>query len=125
MRILLVDDEPQITEFMKMLLSGKGHFLDSASNGKRGLEFLKENVYDLVFLDVNMPEITGVELIKYMNQHGLAGKKVLFTGYEVMEGFLADSLGADEYLRKPFKPADLEHILKKYDAPCGGSKNRS
>ena len=117
MRILVVDDEPQIVDIFKTALKKKGHEFDVAANGSLGLDFIKENPYDLMFLDINMPGFSGVELMKYIQENDIQTKIVVVSGYEVMEDFLAKSAGAREYLRKPFKFSDIEAVLQKYDGP--------
>ena len=117
MRILVVDDEPKIAKLIQETLTGKGHQTDLAFDGNKGLELIQANPYDLIFLDFNMPELTGLELIKVIREKKLPVKTVLVTGYEVMESFFAKTLGADEYVRKPFHIAELETILEKYTVP--------
>jgi len=75
--------------------------------------FMKSE-YDLVFVDHNMPELTGLELIKYMRENNLDTKIVMITGYPAIEGSAVKYLGANEYLTKPFKLKEIEDIIDKY-----------
>ena len=115
MNILVVDDEREVASLLADSLTEKGHHLDVAFDGQTALDLIRLNQYDLAFLDYNMPEITGLEVIKYIKKNKPQVMTVMFTGYEMMEEFLAKSAGADEYLQKPFTSQELEAILTKYD----------
>jgi len=114
MKILIADDEKDIVEILKGRLIKKGHYIDIALDGERALEFIKTNKYDLAFVDHNMPEITGLELIKYIKQNKISTKTVMLTGYAEIEDFAAKQVGADEYITKPVSLKDIENIVNKY-----------
>ncbi len=111
MRILIVDDEPGVINAIKAILETKGHQIDVALDGAKGLRLIKAAIYDLVFLDVNMPDLTGLELIGHVKKRNAKTRVVIVSGYEVMEGFLAQATGADDYLQKPFKVSEIEAIV--------------
>lgn len=119
MEILVADDEREVAEFLKEVLETQGHRVDLAFDGARALELMGHHPYALMFVDQNMPELTGLELVKYVKRNGLKTKTVIITGYPLMEDFFARSIGADEYLSKPFKLQDVERIVRKY----GGLEN--
>jgi CheY-like chemotaxis protein len=114
MKILIADDERDFVKSLKSFLERKGHFVDAAFDGGRALELMKKNNYDLAFLDHNMPELTGLELVKFVEENGLRTKTVLLTGYPTMKDFFARALGADEYIRKPCQLEDIASIVDKY-----------
>ncbi|NQT22230.1 MAG: response regulator [Candidatus Omnitrophica bacterium] len=114
MKILVADDEAGFAEILKDRLSIKGCIVEIALNGKQALDLIKSNLYDLVFLDHNMPELTGIELTKYIRENSLKTKIVIVTAYPEIEDFFAKALGADEYLTKPVKIKDVENIIDKY-----------
>lgn len=114
MKILIADDEKEAADLIKKFLAKKNYDTDVAYDGERALELIKLNKYDLVFLDHNMPEVTGLELIKYIKENTPDTKTVMITGYPDMASFAAKELGADEYLTKPFKLKDIEDIVDKY-----------
>ncbi|MDD5218411.1 MAG: response regulator [Candidatus Omnitrophica bacterium] len=114
MNILVVDDEVTILDLFKPLVEEKGHHVDVATDGRQAMELLSRHRYDVVFSDHNMPECTGVELIKFIKQNYPGTKTVLTTGYETMEDFFAKSIGADLYLKKPVLPKTIEEVLEKY-----------
>jgi len=116
MKILIADDEKGFTEILEERLTFKGCSVDIAHDGKKALELLESNVYDLVFLDHNMPELTGLELAKHIKVNKLTTKTVIITGYPEIEGFFAKAVGADEFLAKPVKIRDIEKLINKYGA---------
>lgn len=114
MKILIVDDEREITENIAEFLQRKGYSADVAFDGKRAWDLIKTNNYDIVFLDFNMPELTGLEVIEYIKKNNIKTKTVMITAYPEMEEFFAKRLGADEYITKPYQLQTLEDIIIKY-----------
>ena len=110
LRILLVDDEPDILEFIEYNLVKEGYVVHTASNGRIGVEMAKKLLPDLVLLDVMMPEMDGIETCAEIRAHGpLAQTVVAFLtargeDYSQIAGFEA---GADDYILKPIKPKVL------------------
>ncbi len=109
-RILLVDDEPDILEFIEYNLLKEGYDVHTAGNGRIGVEMAKKLLPDLVLLDVMMPEMDGVEACSEIRGHApLAETVVAFLtargeDYSQIAGFEA---GADDYILKPIKPKVL------------------
>ena len=109
-RILLVDDEPDILEFIEYNLVKEGYDVHTAGNGRLGVEMAKKLLPDLVLLDVMMPEMDGMEACAEIREHGpLAQTVVAFLtargeDYSQIAGFDA---GADDYILKPIKPKVL------------------
>jgi len=106
-KILLVDDEPDILEFLSYNLAKEGYEVYTANTGKEGLEIAKKIRPDLVILDVMMPEMDGIETCRELRQHSdLKNVLVAFLtargeDYSQIAGFDA---GADDYINKPIKP---------------------
>jgi len=115
MKILIADDTPGIVSLMQAFLRKKSHDVDIAENGKQALAMIINNNYDIAFMDHNMPEMTGLELVKYIKANNIQTKTVILTGYSGMKDFFAKSLGADEYLSKPCELEDIAAILEKYN----------
>ena len=119
-KILLVDDEKDILEFLSYNLEKEGFTVFTASNGKKGLELVKEHKPDLIILDVMMPEMDGIEVCQEIrNIKELDEILILFLTarseeYSELAGFNA---GADDYITKPIKPklliSRLNAILKR------------
>ena len=114
MKILIADNELEIVALMKEYLEKKGCDVEVAYDGAHSFELIKFNKFDLVFLDHNMPEVTGLELTTYIKKNFPDIKVVMITGYQQIDGFVAKSSGADEYLTKPFSLKVLDEILIKY-----------
>lgn len=117
MKILEVDDNPDIVQFMEMTIQSLGHEFDSAPGGKEGLEKIRNEKYDLVFLDLSMPDFTGIDVIDALEEEGILDKQkiILFTasylGLESLEKDLK-SKGIYDILAKP---ADIDQIMEKID----------
>lgn len=122
MRILIADDERDFLDFLKGFLNEKGHYVDIAYDGKEALDLIKNNKYDILFLDHNMPELTGLEIVEYVKENRIRSKTVIVTGYEPMSEKFAKAIGADEYMEKPVSIKGLETILKRCRAPKGKTK---
>lgn len=106
-KILLVDDEPDILEFLSYNLAKEGYEVFTANTGKEGLDIAKKVRPDLVILDVMMPEMDGIETCRELRQNNdLKNVLVAFLtargeDYSQIAGFDA---GADDYITKPIKP---------------------
>ena len=114
MIVLIADDEKGIVELLKDRVIAKGHSVNTAYDGKEAMELIKSNSYDLIFLDHNMPGLTGLELLRYIKQNNLNPKITIVTAYEAIDEFFMKRLGADEYLTKPVKIKDIDNVIDKY-----------
>lgn len=102
MKILIVDDEPLVRRSLERVFKIKGHQVELAEDGRKGVEIWKAFRPDLILLDVLMPELTGPQVLETMGQEK-SGKTVLisaFTGDYNLE--TARELGADLFIAKPF-----------------------
>ena len=111
-RILVVDDEKDICEFFRGYLMRHGYVVDIAFDGLEGKELVETNCYDYIFLDCNMPGLTGVELMKIVKEHNPLAKKIMITGYEPITEEFAKDIGIDVFLGKPISMEDIEKVLK-------------
>ena len=107
-KILLVDDEIEITEINKRYLEQGGYDIDIANDGKEALEKYKRNKYSLIITDIMMPNIDGYDLISEV-QYLDAEQPFLFITAKTTEPdkIYALSMGADDYIVKPFSPREL------------------
>jgi DNA-binding response OmpR family regulator len=110
MRILIIEDNPDILANLYAFLEAKGHVLDSAANGYAGLALAAQHEYDVIVLDVMLPGMTGLELCQKLRSELRDATPVLMltardTLADKVAGF--DS-GADDYLVKPFSLVELE-----------------
>ncbi|SFC22615.1 response regulator transcription factor [Massilia yuzhufengensis] len=114
MRILIVEDHPDILANLYGFLEPKGHQLDSARNGYGGLALASENDYDVIVLDIMLPGLNGLELCqKLRTELGKSTPVLMLTARDSLPDKVAgfDS-GADDYLVKPFSLVELEVRLK-------------
>lgn len=109
-KILIVDDDAMNRKLSGMMLKKGQHEVEVAESGEEGINLLKNAEFDVLLLDVEMPEKNGIETLAQIRAEGLGeGMKILFlTGNEETE--ISDAiqeLKADGYIRKPFKPQEL------------------
>jgi two-component system phosphate regulon sensor histidine kinase PhoR len=112
--ILVVDDEMGIREACKRALAVEGYAVDAAEDGNQGLQKIKEKSYDLILMDLMMPGIGGLDLIKKTNDIDPEIIIVVITGYATIETAVeATKRGAYDYLPKPFTPEALTALVKR------------
>jgi NADH:ubiquinone oxidoreductase subunit E len=113
-KILVVDDEPVVVKSCERILTPEGYLVDSAANGKEAMKKLGHYSYDLVISDIKMPDMDGIELLKWIRDSKLETEVVLITGYPSQESIKeALSLRIIDYLPKPFSPALLVEVTRK------------
>jgi len=108
MKVLLVEDNPQITEFLEKGLKEQGYAVDISSDGKEGFYLATTNTYDIIILDVMLPFLNGYELCKELRKNDITTPILMITAKDdsddIIEGL--DS-GADDYMTKPFVLKEL------------------
>ena len=115
MKILVVEDDPRLREAIVDTLMMKKYDVIEAKNGKEAVVLLQENQPDLILTDINMPEMTGLELLAYVKQEHPWLPVLLMTAYgDVSQAVQAMQQGADDYLMKPFELRELDELLKPY-----------
>ena len=115
-RILIIDDEEQIRSVFRRILEGEGYEVDEAADGKAGTQLLSESGYDLVLLDIVMPEQDGLETIAMLRREYPSMKIVAMSGGGQVGGqdylTLAQRLGVSRTLQKPIYPRDLRQTVR-------------
>lgn len=113
-KVLVVDDELLVRSFLKETLDRKGLDVTCAENGKTAIGLIKDTTYDLVFTDMKMPDITGLEVLKKIKEISPSTIVVVITAFGSIENAVeAMRLGAFNYLIKPFSPDTIEAVLEK------------
>ena len=115
MRFLAVDDSSTMRKIVSLALKGAGYEVAEAEHGKDALAKLKTQAYDCIILDINMPEMNGIEFLKARKLDAALSKTpviVLTTQDETSMRDEAMSLGADAFLGKPFQKEDLLKAVK-------------
>ena len=110
--ILVVDDEPRMTKFVRMNLELEGYRVAEAANGLEALEKVKNEIPDLVILDVNMPELDGFETLRLIRQTTTVPVIMLTVKADEDDRIHGLELGADDYVTKPFSPRELASRVK-------------
>ncbi|OGL42562.1 MAG: hypothetical protein A2161_13600 [Candidatus Schekmanbacteria bacterium RBG_13_48_7] len=117
-RILVVDDEEVVLMFLEELLKDEGYGVFAVNNGTDALSQLKENQYDLILTDMNLPDVDGLQILNFAKQTHPQIEVLIITGYASLETAIeAMRLGAYDYLIKPIDDIDLllEKIKKAYE----------
>ena len=103
MRLLVVEDEKKVAEFIRRGLDEEGYTVDVAGDGEEGLNLALSRGHDLVILDINLPKIEGLEVLRRLRQSGFSAPVLLLTVRATIEDkVLGLDTGADDYLAKPF-----------------------
>lgn len=110
--VLVVDDEPRIIDFIRMNLEFEGFRVVDAPNGYEALKRLKEDLPDLVLLDVMMPKMDGFETLKHIREVSNVPVIMLTVRQEEGDRIRGLDLGADDYITKPFSPRELLSRIK-------------
>lgn len=112
-RILIVDDEPRMCESLTKLLGERGFQVDSANTGKEGLRSLSERAYDLLLLDIMLPDMNGLEILEYIKSKFPGLLVIMFSGFASIESAVcALKNGAFDYIRKP---VEYEELIKRVE----------
>jgi DNA-binding response OmpR family regulator len=108
MKVLLVEDEAKVANFISKGLQEEGYNVDVAYDGKEGLELLKEFNYDIVLLDLMIPEVDGFQLLKNIRSWGIHTPVLIITAKSSKEDVVKGlDMGSDDYLTKPFSFEEL------------------
>ncbi|MGY5847336.1 response regulator transcription factor [Salegentibacter sp. HM20] len=114
MNILLVEDEPNVASLLERCLTENNHQIGIATNGLKGLELISSNKYDLILLDIMLPEKSGIEVLEEMRSKKNKTPVILLTALDTTEMVVKGlNMGADDYIVKPFK---LEELLARINA---------
>jgi heavy metal response regulator len=108
MRILVVEDEKKVAGFIKQGLEEEGYAIDVASDGREGLLMALDGVHDLIILDINLPKLDGLGVLREFRHHRGKTPVLLLTVRAAIEDkVLGLDTGADDYLSKPFSFQEL------------------
>jgi DNA-binding NtrC family response regulator len=113
-RVLVADDERNLRELLVRELTRKGHSVAGVPDGQAALDRLKEEVPDVLLLDMKMPQLTGIEVLRILNDQPEAPQVIVMTGFqEVATAVEAMKLGAYDYLTKPARIEELDILIRK------------
>ena len=122
-RILIVEDEAKIARFVELELQHEGYEADKAADGRTGLDMALGGDYDLMLLDVMLPGLSGLELLRRLRNEGSRLPVILLTARDsVMDKVTGLDMGADDYITKPFAIEELlariRATLRKKERPA-------
>lgn len=104
-KVLIVDDDSAIRTLLEKVMRSNDLETASASSGQEALELLKNNIYDVILMDIMLGDMEGFEVIKLIRKQGIQTPVIIISGrdedYDALYGL---SLGADDYITKPFRP---------------------
>jgi DNA-binding NtrC family response regulator len=101
--ILIIDDEQEVRESLEELLGSEGYALDSAATAEQGLKRLNDRPYDLALIDVNLPDGSGLEVLKSLKHDSPETSAIMITAYDSSQtAFQASKEGAESYVTKPW-----------------------
>jgi DNA-binding NtrC family response regulator len=116
-RILIVDDEEDLRTLLGHVLTSAGYQIDTAADGETALKLLQKQKFDLALLDIQMPNLNGIQVLKYLHQHLPSTKAIMLTGYaDLKHAMEAKEFGARDFIGKPYK---LEDILSTVERVLG------
>ena len=111
-KILLVDDEKETLSIVKEYLSKDGYRVTVSESGQKALELTKRDAFDVIITDLNMPEMSGLELLKAVKKYRAETEVIIVTGYGTIETAIeALKFGGYDYLQKPVKLARLKVLI--------------
>ena len=113
MRVLYVEDTEYLAEAVKHNLEKEGMIVDVASDGEDGLDKAVDDVYDCVVLDIMLPKFSGTDILKRMREKKVQTPVIMLSALSEVETKISHlDYGADDYLAKPFKTAELAARIK-------------
>jgi DNA-binding NtrC family response regulator len=113
-RILVIDDEPSVTDALRLVLQELGHHVDSANNGAEAKELLKGSPYDLVFTDLRLPDASGIDLLALIKSDTPDTEVIVMTAHGSVEITIeAIKRGAFYYIEKPFTPHQVTALIER------------
>jgi len=114
MKLIIIDDDKEIITYLKANLNNYGFLVDVASNGKTGLKLISKNDYDLIILDLNLPDLSGEQISKTLRLNNQTMPILILSADQTIESKInLLNFGADDYLVKPFS---LEELIARIQA---------
>ncbi len=112
-RVLLVDDDSQLTEMLAEYLQPEGMIITAVGSGTQGLSRAQQDEYDLIILDVMLPGLSGFDVLRQLRQGGVQSPVLMLTARgDDVDRIVGLEMGADDYLPKPFNPRELLARIK-------------
>ena len=111
--ILIVDDDEEALETISDILQEKGFYTETANTGKEALEKAEKRVFNVVLLDIKLPDMSGIEVLKVLREKHLPTMTIMITANATMQNAVdANNFGASAYILKPIDPETLFRAIK-------------
>ncbi len=108
MRILVIEDEKPLSKVIVKILKTKNYIVDAVFNGQDGLDYGLTNIYDIILLDIMLPKINGIQVLKRLREKKIYTPVIILTAKsEVEDKVIGLDSGADDYITKPFETKEL------------------
>ncbi|WP_122640096.1 response regulator transcription factor [Romboutsia sp. Marseille-P6047] len=108
MKLLLVEDEVQLSEALSQILIKNKYSVDAVYDGEDGLNYGLTDIYDIIILDIMLPKLNGLQILKILRKKGISTPIILLTAKDSIDDKVTGlDLGADDYLSKPFSTEEL------------------
>ncbi|ASA24750.1 response regulator transcription factor [Paenibacillus donghaensis] len=108
MRILIVEDEIHLAEALSQILKKQHYSVDAVHDGRSGLDYALSGIYDLLLLDIMMPEMDGISVLRALRKEGVSTPVIMLTAKgEITDMVTGLDQGADDYIAKPFSSEEL------------------
>ena len=128
-KILVVDDDENICEVIKMYLESSGYDTMLCHDGKKAQEVYLEYKPDLVLLDIMLPHVDGIDVLKWIRRDGETPVIMITAKGDTFDKVLGLELGADDYIVKPFEPKEMlarvKAVMRRYNAEGNGKETLS
>ncbi|MBN1626401.1 MAG: sigma-54-dependent Fis family transcriptional regulator [Deltaproteobacteria bacterium] len=113
-KILVADDEVKIREYFSDVLRHEDFDVDTAQNGEAAIDLIDKDIYDIALIDLNMPKVDGMSVLKYINEHSQGTIGIILTGYATIRNAVdAMKSGAFDYLAKPVKMEEVLLVIQR------------
>jgi DNA-binding NtrC family response regulator len=123
-RILAIDDEKNIRHLLRNELTLEGFDVTTAKSGEEGLRILKDKHFDVVLLDIKLPQMNGIDVLRNLKQKSPNTEVIMITGYgDIQTAVESMKLGARDYITKPFKLSELLALVNDIATDNGGPKD--
>lgn len=107
-RILVVDDEEALRTVLSAELEGEGYLVSTAGDGEEAIKLIGSQVFNLILLDIKMPNVDGFEVLKFVKQKQPSTKVIMLTGFADLKNAIeSKKLGAEDFVSKPYDLVDL------------------
>jgi len=111
--LLIVDDDEDMLETLSDILQEKGYRTETAKTGEKAITKAKEHFFDIALIDVRLPDVTGIELLRTFRKKHPTMMNIIVTGHATLQSAVdALNLGANAYIMKPIDPERLDQVIK-------------